>query len=697
MAIMYDATRRAFHIQVGGMSYAMVVDCKGKLMNAYWGGRLPSLDCLDGILKKIDVDRVRHHAGSMTNNLEFRDQDAFDYAEPAVLAIHGDGVRSTMLYYDRHQLDGNKLSIVLKDKVYPFEVELVYETFGELELLSRRAIYRNVGEESVTLDIMKSATVSLPARQKYRITHFSGNWGAEYGRQTLDLTQGQFVLESHRLVSAAQQHTPFIMLDPRGESTETSGEVYFGALQWSGDFKITVEKVYFGDVTVTAGVSDYDCQISLGQGESFEAPAFCIGYSGCGFERMSEILYDWQFDHISPRSKAYTIRPIIYNSWYPYLFDIYEENLLNVIVKAKEVGAELFVIDDGWMPKRVNSEAGLGDWVPDKERFPNGFTPIVEACHANGLLFGLWVEPEMCNPDSDIYRAHPEWILSEPTREPALQRTQYVLDISREDVCQWCMDWLDDLITTYKLDYLKWDMNRFVTERGVDRGKAVKYIQNLYRIWRSMNERHPNVIFENCASGGGRADFGMVPYADRINRSDNAHPADVMILHEGFSRLFIAKTAGGAGNIALDANVPLQFRIHLGMTGSMSIGIDLLKASEETLAKLAEATAAFKEVRDDLQNSYVYRIASATENPYVVWQYVRRDRKTFAVFGFSHSMRVWEAQQLPRFRMRGLVPDGIYVDAQGVEHTGIELMNIGIELPLTFGDYKSCFLYFKEK
>lgn len=698
MGIVFDEGRRAFHVQTARMSYVMMVTEAGKLVHVYWGERLPSLACVEPLLDGLRGARSQGGIVGASAVPEYRCQEPMDFGEPALLAVHADGVRSTRLTYAGHEVsaDGTALTVRLRDEYYAFEVSLSYRVFGELDLVSRRATVRNGESGAVTLDCVKSATAALPVGPSYRATHFAGNWGSEFTRQSCMVTQGQLVLESHRLTCAAHQHVPFVALDPRGESTETMGEVYFAVLKWSGDFKLSVEQDYYGQVTVTAGVNDLDCRLRLEPGESFETPELVLGYSGAGFERMSELLYDWQLDWEAPRAKAHGIRPIIYNSWYPYEFDIDEGRLLGLVGKAADIGAELFVIDDGWMPKRTDDRAGLGDWVADPARFPHGLGVIADACHERGLLFGLWVEPEMCNPDSELYRAHPDWVVSDATRPRSECRHQVILDVSREEVCQWCIEWLDRLIRDCRLDYLKWDMNRYATELGTDRALSVRYIRNLYRIWESLNERHPEVLFENCASGGGRADFGMVPYADRINRSDNAHPQDVMVLHEGFSRLFVPKTAGGAGNIARDPNVPLPFRIHLGMTGSMSIGIDLLKADESTLAQLREATAAFKLVRADLQDAYVYRIASATEHPYVIWQYVRRDRRTFGLFAFGHCVRQWDRQRLPRFRMRGLLPDAVYVDGRGVRHTGAEMMLVGVPVSLAQGDYTSSFQFFGE-
>lgn len=247
-----------------------------------------------------------------------------------------------------------------------------------------------------------------------------------------------------------------------------------------------------------------------------------------------------------------------------------------------------------------------------------------------------------------------------------------------------------------KLDYLKWDMNREATEVGVDkweRGIAYRYMQNIQRIWKHLHEKFPNLLLENCASGGGRADYGMLPYADRVNRSDNADPIDVMLLHEGYTTLFVPKLAGGAGNVSPSPNhmnkrtIPLSYRIHSGMTGSMSIGVNLLQANPAELDTLRDAVCRFKELRPALQDAYVYRIASARENPYSVLQYVKRDRSQCTVFAFAHGMHYWD-KQLPRFRLYGLDPQGIYRNEDGVKLSGAALMHSGIRIAM-FGDYYS--------
>ncbi len=697
---MFSFENGVYTITAGGMTYAFGEANDGSLRHLYWGGELHDAAALASLR-----EGVRNPPRSVPTPYEYPTEEAFDYGEPCLRVLFADGNQNVRLRVASHEIKGSVLTVVLRDANYPLTVTLTYRTWGDLPLVGRTAAITNDGGAPVTLVSAGSAAFAFGRARDWRLTHFSGTWGAEYQLQREMLTQSRVLIESARLTDAAFHQMPFFALDEGGASTETAGEVFFGLLSWSGDFRITVESRYGKAVTVTGGVNPDTARIPLAPGETFTTPEFTAGYADAGFSRMSEILYDWQFDHILPRGgktdKAHAVRPIIYNSWYPYTFHVNEENIFGLIPKAKQIGAELFVIDDGWMPGRENDLKGLGDWVIDTERFPRGMGAIADECHRQGLLFGLWVEPEMCNPDSDLFRAHPDWVIADGDRPHTFMRHQYILDFSRDEVRDWAIGWLDRLIREAKLDYLKWDMNREVTEVPAnwrDTGAAVKYMKNVYAVWQYMNETFPDLLLENCASGGGRADFGMVPYSDRVNRSDNADPVDVMILHEGYTTLFVPKMAGGAGNVAPPSihgrDLPLEFRILSGMTGSMSIGINLLTADEATLSRLREATDRFKTIREGLQDAYVYRIASARTDPWCVWQYCRRDRKEFSVFGFGHAIHKWQGDMVPLMRMRGLVPGAVYVSDDGTRRTGAALMRIGLPVKLN-GDYATYFSHWK--
>ena len=269
---------------------------------------------------------------------------------------------------------------------------------GKLDLIERWIEITNHTGAPVELPLFRCGNVQLPSHDNYRLTHYSGNWGAEYQPQRHMLHQEQVVLESHRGTCSAHQHTPFVTLDPDGEATDTQGDVFFAALEWSGENRMIVEKNAFGDVQLCAGWNDYDAEWTLRDGETLSSPKLAAGYSGAGFNRMTEILYDLQFDELCPQSKVHNVLPIIYNSWYPYEFDVREDNMLSLIDKAADIGAELFVIDDGWMPGRTDDKKGLGDWRPDPASAQRPASHRRRRATKRGCCSGLWVEPDTCKP-----------------------------------------------------------------------------------------------------------------------------------------------------------------------------------------------------------------------------------------------------------------------------------------------------------
>ena len=454
MHIQFDSQHRFFHLSTSEMSYAFGIAADGRLRHLYWG---PALSSDASLLPLAEASLGAYVPSKGVDFLkdgvaELPTMEPSDYGDPVLWVRHPDGTRGLRLVYESHTIENDRLTVVAKDAAYAVTVELHYRGWADLPLLSKWLVIRNGEDGTLELEQMKSAAWQLPLGWDYRLTHLTGNWGCEYTKNQLMLTQARTVLQNNRITCAAAQQIPFFALDQDGAATEESGHVFFGVLHWSGNFDITVERQFGKLVTVTGGVNGFDTKYPLKPGESFETPLFTAGFSNRGFERMSEVFYDWQFDHLMPRGKkidkAHAERPVIYNSWYPYEFDVREDNCLALIEKCAPLGVELFVIDDGWMPKRINDKAGLGDWVADPERFPHGLQAISKACHDKGMLFGLWVEPEMVNPDSDLYRAHPDWVIHDPTRPRILQRNQLVLNLARDEIRDWAIAWLDDLIDT---------------------------------------------------------------------------------------------------------------------------------------------------------------------------------------------------------------------------------------------------------
>ena len=709
MNIIYDKKEKKFNIQLPNASYFLQIDSNGALRNLYWGKKIT--DPNDTALEMPVSDTSYSRTYPYREEYIARGKASFD--EPCILPEFADGTRDARLIYKSNNIekldDGELLSIIMKDEYYDLLVELRYRIYDGLDLISKNAVIINHCNEEITLTRMKSGTMYTQWGRPARLMYFSGRWGREYQKEYINLDKGRFVIDNRRGVCSGPNFVPFFAVD-EGYATETTGDVWYGALHWSGNFKMEFEMPYTHQLCVTAGVNDFDCEIVLEKGKSFETPVFTVGYSSEGYEKMSKTLYDFQFDFLAPQSKIHNVFPIIYNSWYPYEMDVNEEKCLSFLEKVKEIGAELFVIDDGWFKGRIDEFGGLGDWQYDNEKFPNGLKPISDKAHSMGLLFGLWIEPEMVNETSELYKKHPEWVLEYPNRSHTKFRHQCVLNLAREDVKDFVFSSVDSIIRDFNLDYVKWDMNAYISEAGNSTYSGqqkeiwVRYTENLLDIWKKLNEKYPDVLFENCAHGGARADYGMVRYSDRINRSDNADPIDVLKLHEGFSTYLLPKFAGGAGNISNSPNgingrmVPLKFRATLGMTGSMSVGINLLNANDEEIKDIKKYISEYKKIRDITQFAYMYRLSSAFENNYVVWEYLKRDKSAAIVFVFGHGMNFRDVP--PRMRIRGLAKDKKY-KVSGIEHyfedsfrvevaqyisKGDALMNFGVQIEPR-GDY----------
>jgi len=692
----------AFVLEMPKSTYAMGVDDDGVLVNVYWGKKLNNPEELY-IKHKTLTDWIGNTELNFEYMPEFPGRCGLTFEESCLDATFSDGVRDVRFKYDSFKIEKCEnteiLKILLKDEHYPLQAELVYVLYNGLDLISRYAVIKNTGNEKIKLHSFKSAAVYLPYGNDYQLMHFRGNWGMEFQREITDIPYGKTVFDTRRGSSAGPHHVPFFAAFEKNGATETMGDVWYGVLHWSGNFKICAEKNQANMVSITAGINDWMTEYTLKSGEEFVCPKLTIGFSDSGFEKITEQAYDLQFDFITPRAKAYDTRPVIYNSWYPYLFDVQRDNMIAFLDKCKYVGVELFVIDDGWMENRDDQYAGLGDWYTDKKKFPGGIKEISDAAHEKGLKFGLWFEPEMVSPTANLRKEHPDWVLSFPTRENTPMRDQYILNLANDEVMEFVWETADRLISENNLDYVKWDMNRYISEPGFVGGSDedresiyIKYTQNLYKVWERINKKYPKCLLECCAHGGARTDFGMVEYSDRMNRSDNADPVDVLKLNEGFTYLYLPKTAGGAGNISASPNningrvTPLEYRAHIGMTGAMSIGINLLKISQEETDEIKRYVEEFKEIRKITHDAYVYRIFSVLDKPYTVWQYTKRDKHEAVVFAFGNGLN-WR-QRIPPLKLRGLEPDTKY-EVEGIgTFSGDTLMKFGIEIEL-FGDYAS--------
>ena len=575
---------------------------------------------------------------------------------------------------------------------------MIFEIYPDCDIIDKRCVITNTGSDTVTLERAFSALWRLPYRKDYRLTHFAGQWGREYTLERTPVTQSKTVLET-RTGTSGYDHCPLILLDD-GNACEEQGDVFFGSVQWSGNWKMVVEKTRFGIVQITGGISDFDFSWPLTAGESFETPRFTGGLSREGFGGSSRMIHRYQRRHLMSERNADRIMPIIYNSWGTFEFDIDERRMIELAKLAAQAGAELFVIDDGWFGTRDDEKSGLGDWVPHREKFPKGLNPLIGAVNDLGMDFGIWVEPEMVNPDSDLYRAHPDWAIHFPGREGNLGRRQLVLNLAREDVCEYIYERMDWLLGNHNIKYLKYDNNRFITEPGwpeapVDEQKTlwVKYIRNFYSFLERLSAKYPDVIMENCASGGARVDLAMCRWTVRVNRSDNQDTLDVLKLHEGFTHLMLPRAAGGGCHISRRATysvngrkMPMRYQAHAGMMGSLSIGDNLFEYTAEDMTELQGYTDLYKQIRETICLGDFYRLISPRENPYAANLYVDPDGSRAVLFVLGQSMQF--RQVIPRIRIPGLIADAVY-EVEGYRPlSGKALQELGIPVNLK-GDFDS--------
>ena len=714
MAIEFIEEQQAWVLQTAQTAYVLRVAQDGQwLQHLYWGARLshPS-DYFVGSLSASDLPNY-----SLPHTLaeEFNSQGKLKFDEPCLRAVYHDGGRDTVLVYESSSQQavegGDELTITLRDSFYPLKVHLYYRTVEALDLLVRRARVENTGSEPIRIEQFLAASWDLPVKpegETYRLSHLVGHWGAEFQLRRQQLSVGKMILESRQGFTSPHAN-PWWACDGRFAdeyANEETGAVWYGALGWSGNWKLCVESKISGRTNIVGGFNDFDFEWYLEAGEKLESPAFVAGYTEAGFGAASRNLHRYTLDYVLPPDHANEIRPVLYNAWEVHTFDVNEQNQSELAQRAAALGVELFVVDDGWFGNGVNARnndrAGLGDWVVNREKFPNGLKPLIERVKQLGMRFGLWIEPEMVNPQSELYTAHPDWVYHFPQRERTQQRNQLLLNLARPDVAEYLFEALDKLLSQNEISFIKWDFNRSLTEPGWpaapltrQREMWVRHVQNLYHLLARLRQRHPQVVWESCASGGGRADLGILQYTDQVWTSDNTDAFDRLTIQEGYSQVYPTKTmlawVTNSPNPITGRKLSVRYRCHSAMCGVMSLGGALNEWTEPELVETKKLVAQYKEVRHIIQAGELYRLR-ASSTGFAAVQYISRDQSEAVVLGFLHSQQF--LMPLPRLYLRGLDANALYrVDGLDTPLTlsGSALAQIGLKLPL-HGDFDSCML-----
>lgn len=685
--IFYLEENRIFVLETENTHYVFGIDPAGYNRHLHWGAKC---DPADYAFTEIGDENSNH---SMLD--EYRQEltpfGSTVYRICDLKAQFADGCREVALRYTGYRLEDDTLRVAFADAYYPLQVRLGYQVYPGLDIIKRWVEVENTGSAPISFERLFSAGFSLPGMDPYTFENTNGAWGGEFLPCRTVLDGGNLVYESHRGASNHNQSPYFIA--HRG-ATETRGAVYFGSLAYSGNFKVIAGRDLYGITRVSLGMNDFDFSHTLEPGAHLETPpVYCGKTEGLG--EMSRQMNRFCLKHLLPSGFRAEPLPVLYNSWEATEFNVNVADQTRLAEIAAGIGVELFVMDDGWFGARNNDRAGLGDWFVNPEKFPGGLDKLIGNVNAMGMDFGLWVEPEMVNPDSDLYRAHPDWTYHFPHRHADELRHQLVLNMTRSDVQAYILDCLDRLLTDHNIRYVKWDMNRPFSQVGAENladPKMYSYLHTMavYRIVDELKRRHPAVQFESCASGGGRCDLGAISHFDQVWTSDNTDGIDRMTIQKGYSMLHPIKTMRAWVTDIAGINKPcsLDFRFHIAMQGALGLGGNLEKYSRSELEICRRNVALYKEIRPLVQFGDLYRILDADRDEVLCNQYVSRDKMQAVLFLSARGTRFFKKKMNLRFA--GLAPDRAYaftLDGVAYKKGGAFLMEVGLPVYVRGADY----------
>lgn len=727
MAITYFEKERIFKLDTPGSSYVIgIVDKENFVGHVYYGKKLRDANISyllrtgEGPFVPSENNRERVSFYD-TFPMEYAGNGLGDYRRSSISVRTEGGHTAVSLFYVSHKIYAGKpglaglpatfgdedscetLELLCEDPVLGLKVTLLYTAFSDVDVITRSVRIENDGE---MLYLTKALSFSMDMDNRdFTLLTMHGSWARERMLEHRKVKKGFMGVESVRGESSHQEH-PFMAL-AAGNADQSQGEVYGMHFVYSGNFIGQVELGQFDTVRVGMGIHPENFCWKLEKGESFQTPEVVLVYSDTGYDGMTHQFHELYRNHLIRSEYKDKKRPILINNWEATYFDFNEEKILNIAKKAKEVGVELFVLDDGWFGTRNDDYQGLGDWFVNKNKLPNGISGLSRKIEEMGLKFGLWVELEMVNKNSDCYRAHPDWLIGAPDRFESHSRHQHVLDFSRPEVVDFIYDSISKVIEESSISYIKWDMNRYMSEpfsRGAsaaDQGKTMhKYILGVYELYTRLTERFPDILFESCASGGARFDPGMLYFAPQTWTSDDTDAAEREKIQYGTSFVYPIVSMGShvsaVPNHQLHRTTPLSTRANVAYFGTFGYELDLNLLSDEEIEEVKAQVEFMKEHRDLIQvEGDFYRILSPFEGNDTAWMVVSRDKKQ-AVAGYYERLNKVNASWM-RLRFKGLDEDQLYKvkwEDKCLKAYGNELMYAGIPVDRDYcnktnGDFHS--------
>ena len=712
MPIIYNEKTREFHLYNQEISYIIKILDNDQPGQLYYGKRLTYREDFSHLFEYAMRDMSPYaFEGNSTFSLENIKQEyptfgCGDMRFPAYEIERENGSHVVEFVYKEHKIYNGKpkleglpatyvesddeaqtLELVLEDTSINTRIVLLYTIYEAFPVIARSVRFECDSDEKITLLSAMSACVDLPDKD-YEMIDLAGVWARERHVRRHKLDYGIQSIYSMRGCSS-YQFNPFLAL-ARENADEFQGQVYGFSLVYSGNFLAQTEVDNYDTARVLMGIHPNGFKWTLEKGESFQTPEMVMVYSEAGLNGMSQTFHKLYRTRLARGTWRDKVRPILINSWEAFYFDFDAPKLLGLADVAADLGMELFVLDDGWFGKRDDSTSSLGDWYPNEEKLKGTLKELAEKINAKGLKFGLWIEPEMTNKDSDLYRAHPDWLLAEQGKRICHSRTQYVLDFSKKEVREYIGDMLENLLAEVPVSYIKWDMNRTFSEvfsNGNDReyqGKVChKYILGVYELYERLTSRFPHVLFESCASGGARFDPGMLYYAPQGWTSDDTDAIERLKIQYGTSMVYPVSCMGShvsaSPNHQTNRVTPLETRADVAYFGTFGYELDLLKLGEEDKAEIRRQIAFMKEKRDLIQKGTFYRLKSPFEGNETAWMIVSEDQKK-ALVGYYRVMQPVNVG-FKRLKLKGLKEDTCYkVSGYDYDCYGDELMQVGMIL-----------------
>lgn len=713
MPIIFHKELKEFHLYNKEISYIIHILPNGHVGNLYFGKKIDPYKTYNHLFEGIYRPLAAYvYEGDNKFSLQNTRQEyptfgLSDFRKGAFLIKQENGSEISDFKYESHKIiegklklkelpqtyvenkeDATTLEITLLDEVIKSKLKLYFTIFEDRAVITRSASFLNLSNKSINIEKAMSFNLDLPD-SNYNMIQLNGAWGRErhvYDRSIKEGTQGFYSLKG----ASSAEFNPFLALR-RPNTDEFSGEVIGFSLVYSGNFMAEIDVDTYNQTRIMMGIHPERFSWPLNLNEEFYTPEVVIVYSDKGLNYMSQVYHSLYRECLMRGKWKDSVRPILLNSWEALSFSIDEEKIKELATNASKLGVELFVLDDGWFGKRNNDNAGLGDWTVNKEKFPNGLNEIIEYINKLGMDFGIWIEPEMVNKDSELYRSHPDWIIHDPNRKPSHTRNQYTLDFSRDEVVEHIYNQIEKLLSDYNISYVKWDMNRYITEcYSKDKGANLqgtvyhKYILNVYKLYDKLTTRFPDILFESCSSGGARFDPGMLYYAPQTWTSDNTDAMERIKIQYGSSLVYPLISMGShvseSPNQQVFRETALETRANVAYFGNLGYELDVNNLWDVEKEEIKKQIQFYKENREVFQFGEFYRIKNPYNNNISAWMVKSNDEKTIILGCYKLLNHANEGKE--RVKLFGLDKDGDYKLSYPYEKgfKGDELMNVGISM-----------------